>query len=180
MTQPLLPALALLLVGLAIATPFATPVANPKRKDRSSPLLRRPSLILIAAIILANAWSVGRLVAGLVAGTEGHRAGPLLVTGAGIWLLNVVGFALWYSRLDRGGPYPHFLFPQMESPDLARVDWEPTFADYLYLSFTNATAFSPTDVVPLSSWAKLTMMLQAVISLVTVILVIARAVSILQ
>ncbi|MGH8885204.1 MAG: hypothetical protein ACRDYX_08545 [Egibacteraceae bacterium] len=163
--------------------------SDPRTIDRPSPLLRRPSLIVIAVIILANAWSVGRLVVGLVAGTDGHGAGPLLLTGTGVWLTNVIVFALWYWRLDRGGlrtgaqadlPYPHFLFAQMGNPDLVPGDWGPTFADYLYLSFTNATAFSPTDVVPLSSWAKLTMMLQAVISLITVIFVIARAVNILK
>ncbi|HTC81214.1 MAG TPA: hypothetical protein VK848_06740, partial [Acidimicrobiia bacterium] len=89
----------------------------------------------------------------------------------------------------RGGPvarahahreHPDFLFPQMQTPELAAPDWEPGFADYFYLSFTNATAFSPTDVLPLSRWAKLMMMLQSIVSLVTVALVIARAVNILS
>ena len=82
----------------------------------------------------------------------------------------------WNGR--RGtDPYPDFLFPQMTSPDMAARDWRPQFADYLYLAFTNATAFSPTDTLPLSRWAKLTMMLQSAISLVTAALVIARAVN---
>jgi uncharacterized membrane protein len=98
-------------------------------------------------------------------------------------------FALWYWELDRGGPaarataprpYPDFLFPQMQSPELAPDNWEPSFTDYLYVSFTNATAFSPTDVMPLSRWAKLTMMLHSMVSVVTVALVIARAVNILK
>jgi hypothetical protein len=183
-TQPrwLLPALAgLLLVGIL--------VANPRRVDRLSPTLRVASMALIGVISLANIWSDGRLVLGLIRGTEGQNAGPLLLTGGAIWLTNVIVFALWYWELDRGGPaarvhaahpYPDFLFPQMQTPDLAPDDWEPSFVDYLYVSFTNATAFSPTDVMPLSRWAKLTMMIQSVVSLATVALVIARAVNILK
>ena len=178
----LLPALeGLLLVGLV--------VANPHRINRESPRVRAGSLVLIAVISLANAWSAIRLVDGLVRGTNGQEAGPLLMTGAAIWLTNVIVFTLWYWDLDRGGPvarahakrqHPDFLFAQMDRPDLAPEDWEPAFVDYLYLSFTNATAFSPTDVLPLSRWAKLTMLLQSAVSLVTVALVIARAVNILK
>ncbi len=122
-------------------------------------------------------------------GTEGGSAGPLLVTGGAIWLTNVIVFGLWYWEFDRGGPvaranatrmYPDFLFVQMTSPHLAPPDWEPAFSDYLYLSFTNAAAFSPTDVMPLSRWAKMAMTMQAVISIVTVALVVARAVNILK
>jgi hypothetical protein len=103
-------------------------------------------------------------------------------------LTNVIVFALWYWELDRGGPasraaarriHPDFLFPQMSVPDLVHPDWEPAFVDYLFLAFTNATAFSPTDTMPLSRWAKMAMMVQASISVVVVALVIARAVNIL-
>ncbi len=163
--------------------------ANPGRIDRTSKLLRAGSLALIGTISVTNAWSAGRLVDGLVQGTE--HAGPsrLLLSGGAIWLTNVIAFALWYWEFDRGGPvaralalraHPDFLFPQMESPDLAPPDWEPRFVDYVYLSFTNATAFSPTDVMPLSRWAKLTMLVQSAVSLMTVALVIARAVNILK
>ncbi|MFN2569748.1 MAG: hypothetical protein ABR564_09145 [Candidatus Dormibacteria bacterium] len=178
----LLPLLeSLLLIGLV--------AANPRRIERQSTALRGASIVLIAVISVANAWSAGRLVLGLTRGTEGQEAGPLLLTGAAIWLTNVIVFCLWYWELDRGGPaaratapapYPDFLFPQMQAPELAPPHWEAAFADYLYLSFTNATAFSPTDVLPLSRWAKLTMMLQSAVSLVTVALVIARAVNILK
>ena len=75
---------------------------------------------------------------------------------------------------------PDFLFPQMQAMEFAGPDWEPLYVDYLYLSFTNATAFSPTDVLPLSRWAKLVMMLQSMISIITVALVIARAVNVLK
>lgn len=178
----LLPTLAgLLLVALI--------VANPRRINRQSPALRVGSMMLIAIISLANAWSAGRLVADLLRGTETSDAARLLLTGGAIWLTNVITFALWYWELDRGGAverahairkHPDFLFAQMQSPELAPDDWEPAFADYLYLSFTNAAAFSPTDVLPLSRWAKLTMLLQSAISLSTVALVVARAVNTLR
>jgi uncharacterized membrane protein len=177
-----LPALeGLLLVALV--------AANPRRIDRQSKAIRLASLTLVAILTLANAWSVGSLVVGLVRGTEGENAGPLLVTGGAIWLTNVIIFGLWYWEFDRGGPvaranadrvYPDFQFVQMVSPDLAPPHWEPMFGDYLYLSFTNAAAFSPTDVMPLSRWAKMAMAVQASISIVTVALVVARAVNILR
>jgi len=164
-------------------------IANPHRIDRESRVLRTLGLTLAALISFGNAWSVVGLATGLVRGTEGEKAGPLLVTGGAIWLTNVIVFGLWYWEFDRGGPvdraagsapYPDLLFPQMTSPDLASPDWEPGFVDYLYVSFTNATAFSPTDVMPMTRWAKLTMLTQSVISVVTVALVIARAVNILK
>jgi hypothetical protein len=170
-----------LLVGLV--------AANPKRISRSSTPLRAASLTLIAAISLANAWSAGHLIRGLINHTEGSDAGPLLANGAAIYVTNIVVFGLWYWEFDRGGPvaraegrrpYPDFLFPQMSSPQLSAPNWEPNFIDYLYVSFTNATAFSPTDVMPLSRWAKLLMAVQSAVSLATVGLVIARAVNILK
>ena len=106
-----------------------------------------------------------------------------------IWITNVLVFGLWYWELDRGGPVarleahrrqPDFLFPQMTAPDATTPDWTPTFLDYLYTSFTNATAFSPTDTMPLTAWAKLLMMVQSLASLLTVSLVISRAVNILN
>ena len=163
--------------------------ANPRRIDTESRAIRLLSLTLVALLSLANAWSVARLVTGLVQGIAGNSAGPLLVTGGTIWLINVIVFALWYWEFDRGGPvarahairvYPDFQFVQMASPQMAPPDWEPTFGDYLYLSFTNATAFSPTDTMPLSRWAKMAMTAQAAVSIVTVTLVVARAVNVLR
>ena len=178
----LLPTLqALLLIALVMA--------NPRRLNTQSRVIRFLSLTLTALLSLANAYSLARLAIGLVQGTEGSSAGPLLITGGTIWLVNVIVFALWYWEFDRGGPvaranadrmYPDFQFVQMASPALAPPDWEPAFADYLYLSFTNATAFSPTDTMPLSRWAKLAMTVQAAVSIVTVALVVARAVNILR
>ena len=178
----LLPALeGLLLVALV--------VANPHRINRESQVIRVLSLILVAILSLANAFSVARLAVGLVQGTEGENAGPLLITGGAIWLTNVIIFGLWYWEFDRGGPvaradatrtYPDFQFVQMTSPQLAPPSWEPMFGDYLYLSFTNAAAFSPTDVMPLTRWAKTAMTVQSAVSIVTVALVVARAVNIFR
>ncbi|GAA2644043.1 hypothetical protein [Streptomyces lunalinharesii] len=178
-----------LLPGLETALLLVLVAADPFRIERASPLYRWTGLALIVLISTANGWSAVRLAVGLVRGIEGGDAGQLLVTGGGIWLTNIIAFALWYWESDRGGPvararavrrYPDFLFPQMATPQLAPEHWEPQFADYLYLSFTNATAFSPTDVMPLSRWAKLLMLLQSAVSLLTVVLVVARAVNILK
>jgi uncharacterized membrane protein len=179
----LLPGLALLLlVGLIIA--------SPTRIDRQSRALRSLSLLLIAVISIANAATAARLIIDLVRGIGIRAPSELLLTGAAIWLTNVIAFGLWYWEFDRGGPvaranakkpYPDFLFPQMGAPaELTPPEWEPEFVDYLYTSFTNATAFSPTDVMPLSRWAKLTMLGQSAVSLITVALVVARAVNILK
>ncbi|WP_233624793.1 DUF1345 domain-containing protein [Actinoplanes sp. ATCC 53533] len=160
--------------------------ANPGRESARTPMLRRLSLGLIAVASLGTAWSVFRLVADIAGGADTGSAAVLLGSGASIWLINVLTFAVWYWELDRGGaleraagrdPYPDFLFPQMTTAGVAPADWRPQFADYLYLAFTNATAFSPTDTLPLSRWAKLTMMLESAISLVTAALVIAKAVN---
>ena len=164
-------------------------VANPRRINRSSTRLRTASLALIAVISLANAWSAGHLVNGLVRGREGPDAASLLINGLEVYLTNIIVFALWYWDTDRGGPvarahgerpFPDFLFPQMTNRELAPADWGPTFVDYLYVSFTNATAFSPTDVMPLARWAKILMLIQSGVSLATVALVVARAVNILH
>ncbi|GAA0660659.1 hypothetical protein GCM10010193_09530 [Kitasatospora atroaurantiaca] len=179
----LLPALELaLLVALAIAHPH-------RHLDRSSPLLRSLSLSLVAAISLANAWSAVNLVRELLRGAGATSAVALLATGGAVWATNVIAFALWYWEWDRGGPaaralgtkaYPDFLFPQMQQEGIASPAWRPYFLDYFYVAFTNATAFSPTDTMPLSAWAKLLMITQSVVSLLTVLLVVARAVGILQ
>ncbi|MFG2123505.1 hypothetical protein [Streptomyces sp. NPDC048710] len=177
-----LPVLELVLLAGLIA-------ANPRRVEPRTRWLRWLGLGLISVISLANGLAALRLVGDLVSGRAGKDAVPLLLTGGGIWLTNVIVFALWYWEWDRGGPmaralgrqqHADFLFAQMQSPEVAPPDWEPAFLDYLYLSFTNSTAFSPTDVMPLSRWAKMLMMLQSSVSLVTVVLVVARAVNILK
>jgi len=178
-----------LLPALELAFLLVLSVANPVRMNRESSALRVASIGLVASITAANGTSAVLLATRLVAGTAGEQAGPLLLSGGSIYLTNVLAFALWYWETDRGGPHaraaarqphPDFLFPQMATPEVADPDWEPLFVDYLYLSFTNATAFSPTDTLPLARWAKLLMLGQAAVALVTVALVVARAVNVLR
>jgi len=120
--------------------------------------------------------------------SHGGSAQTLLVDALNIWVTNVIIFALWFWSTDRGGPptcgltkraEADFLFPQMTLHDRELGNWIPGFIDYLFLAFTNATAFSPTDTLPLTARAKLLMMTEAMISLLTVALVAARAVNIL-
>jgi uncharacterized membrane protein len=178
----LLPALeAALLVGLAITTP---------RRHRDESRLRRGLAIgLIALVSAANAVSLALLVNAILAGAK-TTGRDLLLGALAIWLTNILIFALWYWEMDGGGPgerehpeerrHTDFWFPQQAEPELRGPDWRPGFVDYLYLAFTNASAFSPTDAMPVSALAKLLMLGQALISLLTVLLVAARAVNVLQ
>ena len=177
-----------LVAALGGALLVAIVIVSPRHLDNRSRALRAFSLLAIAAISIANMVSGARLVIDLVNEQGIRDAGQLLLTGGSIWLTNVIVFSLWYWEFDRGGPVaravtprmiPDFLFPQMTAPQLSPPDWRPEYVDYLYLSFTNAMAFSPTDVMPMSRWAKLTMLLQSVVSLMIAVLVIARAVNIL-
>jgi hypothetical protein len=186
LTAPLPPDL---LPGVEGALLVATLVVNPLRFERGEAFLRWSSIVLIAVMSFANSVSAVLLIRAILQGKAGSSAAPLLGDAASIWATNVIAYALWYWELDRGGPaerargtkqLPDLMFPQMANPDLAPPDWEPYFIDYLYLSFTNATAFSPTDVMPLARWAKLTMLVQGAVSLALGALVIARAVNILR
>jgi uncharacterized membrane protein len=161
-------------------------ISNPGRLDRPHPRLRRLSLLLIGVLAATNLVSTILLVHVVLSGTK-VSAVSILASGAAIWLTNVIAFALWYWEFDRGGPgaraatpraTPDFLFPQMSDPRLDPT-WRATFLDYLYVSFTNATAFSPTDTMPLSRWAKILMLTQSLVSLITVGLVAARAINVL-
>ena len=176
-------------VGLCLLLLLALVLVNPQDIERRHMPLRAVMLAVVAALSISNAISGGQLVADLVNGKGISDAGTLLRTGGAIWLTNVVVFSLWYWLFDRGGlyarmlsddPYPAFMFPQMDATELAPPQWSPQYVDYLYLSFTNAMAFSPTDVMPLKHWAKLTMLLQSLVSLMIAVLVIARAVNILR
>jgi uncharacterized membrane protein len=178
-----------LVPGLASVLLLVVLIVNPMKLDARSRRLRPIAFALLTVISIGNAISAGRLIVDLVNATGIRTPETLLLTGAAIWTTNMIVFAIWYWEFDRGGPasramgsmqYPDFLFPQMTSPEYAPASWEPHFVDYLYLSFTNATAFSPTDVMPLARWTKLTMLGQSAVSLMTVALVIARAVNILK
>jgi uncharacterized membrane protein len=176
----LLPALEGLLVGgLMVASPRELEYEHPRRKQ--------VAIALIAFVSAANIYSLAALSKHLLrhAPVEGHA---LILSGMVIWLTNFAIFALWYWELDRGGPgkraaghdaAPDFLFPQMTDDRIEPRDWRPHFIDYLYVSLTNATAFSPTDTMPLTPMAKSIMGIQAVVSLVTLGLIVSRAVNIL-
>jgi uncharacterized membrane protein len=176
----LIPALeGVLLVGLSLATPRQLIHEHTGR--------RRTAILLTAFVSAANVFSLVELTHLLLHHnvSNGHE---LIVSGVLIWLTNFLIFALWYWEMDRGGPgrraaghdgAPDFLFPQMSDDRIEPRDWRPRFIDYLYVSLTNATAFSPTDTMPLTPMAKSVMGAQAIVSLVTIGLVVSRAVNIL-
>jgi uncharacterized membrane protein len=148
---------------------------------------REVTLALFAVIGVGNGLALAALLAGIVDGRE-QDGGELLAKGGAIWATNVIAFGLWFWTVDRGGPVrrvepdpppPDFQFPQMDNPKFAQPGWHPRLFDYLYVSFTNSIAFSPTDTMPLTRRAKALMLLEATVSGVTVLLVAARAVNIL-
>jgi uncharacterized membrane protein len=176
----MLPALEAILLGVLI-------IVSPLRVEGPHAVRRRLAVTLAMLASAANTISLVLLCHFLLNHNvpSGHQ---LIIAGVLIWLTNVIVFSLWYWELDRGGPgtraagedeLPDMLFPQMTSDDRFAPGWRPQFADYLYTSLTNATAFSPTDTLPLTIVAKLAMGLQSVVSLVTLGLVISRAVNIL-
>ena len=149
---------------------------------------REVGIALLALASLGNAFLVLCVIASPISGHETSGA-HLLLKGGTVWLTNVILFGLWYWLFDRGGPAsrlepgppsPDFQFPQMENPDLAAPGWRPHFVDYMYVSFTNSIAFSPTDAMPLSRWAKLLMLAEASTSALVILLVAARAVNIFK
>jgi hypothetical protein len=174
--------------------------ANPRRMTRQNRGLRRLSIALILLIAIANACALFLLVRALVTGGA-EQGSSLLLAAAQVWLTNVLVFALAFWELDRGGPVTRtqtrrpglppadFRFPQDEDDDAitevaarsaAKSGWVPAFPDYLYVSLTNSSAFSPTDTMPLSHRIKLLMSLQSVSALMLSVLVIARGVSLLK
>jgi len=142
--------------------------------------------LISSVVTLALIWSLGELIAGLPDKRE--SAVQLLRSALALWVSNILVFAAWYWRLDAGGSHERsrrgrhvegaFLFPQMNMPGQSRV-WMPGFVDYLHLAFNTSTAFSPTDVAPLTRWAKMLMMVQSIISLGTIVILAGRAVNIL-
>ena len=196
----------LAMMGLVLVPPYAEPgvpilvaavmgvmllalvIADPGKIDDRSKRVRRLSIALVAFLLLAALGSTVLLVYDLISGAEiTNEPYPLLLAGGKVWLGNNVAFAFLYWQLDRGGPaeraialrpYPDLAFPQDQGPELAPPGWRPMFWDYLYVAFTTANAFSPTDTMPLTHWAKGAMATQALISFLIVGLVIARAVNI--
>jgi uncharacterized membrane protein len=176
----LLPALEVVLLGgLWLGTPTELRLQHKGR--------RRLALALTIVVSAANIANLVLLSHELLHRSLSNGRG-LIVGGTFIWLTNVMVFALWYWETDRGGPAiraagedraPDFLFVQMNDDRIQPADWRPQFIDYLYLSLTNATAFSPTDTMPLTPMAKSMMGVQSIVSLVTLGLIVSRAVNIL-
>jgi hypothetical protein len=160
----------------------------PRRRLQQLGVRRTVSIGLLAVVSAANALLLTAVLASLVRGSERSGA-QLLLKAITVWMTNVVAFGLWFWAFDRGGPVrrlrseeppPDFQFPQMENPQLAAPGWRPQLVDYLYVSFTNSIAFSATDAMPLSRWAKLLMLIESAISAVTILLVASRAVNIFK
>jgi uncharacterized membrane protein len=169
-----------LLIGLFFATPNMLEHEHPRR--------RRVAIGLTAIVTAANIYSLGALTHFLLH-HKVENGRELIGSGVLIWLTNFLIFGLWYWELDRGGPgrraaghdgAPDFLFPQMNDDRIEPAGWRPTFFDYLYVALTNAAAFSPTDTMPLSVSAKGVMGAQSLVSIVTIGLIVSRAVNILQ
>jgi uncharacterized membrane protein len=168
-----------LLIGMFVVTPNVIEEEHPRR--------RRIALSLTAFVSLANIFSLGELMHLLLNHKVSDGRG-LIFAGVLIWITNLLIFALWYWEMDRGGPGkramgadgpPDFLFPQMSDDRIEPRGWRPKFIDYLYVSLTNNTAFSPTDTMPLTPMSKLVMGVQSVVSLLTIGLIVSRAVNIL-
>jgi len=161
---------------------------RPRRRLEQIGHRRTVAVGLLAVVSVANALALVALIGSLLSGEERSGA-ELLFKGLTIWGTNVIVFGLWFWGLDRGGPVrrcelnpplPDFQFPQLENPQLAEPGWRPRLVDYVYLSFTNSIAFSPTDAMPLTRWAKLLMLTESGVSAITVLLVAARSVNIFK
>jgi uncharacterized membrane protein len=176
----LFPLLELVMLGTLL-------VIDPGRIDDRSARVRRITVTMIALMAAGTLVGLAVLVYDIF-----HRpdlsAWNLLGRGAALWVTNIIVFSLLFWELDRGGPAERaagsdiplsLAFPENAMPEFASDGWTPRYPDYLYLAFTNATAFSPTDTLPVTTWAKMTMMLQSIVSLLTAILVIARAINVL-
>lgn len=180
-TRWLHPGMMALLLGALVA-------ANPAHITRRARWLRSLTSALIVSLAVVTLVGTAILIADLIRGSEvTEKASTLLASGALIWLGNVLVFSLLYWHFDSGGalaryrgdrPYRDFAFTQQMSPELAPPGWRPQYVDYLILGLTTSTAFSPTDVMPIAIWAKLTMALQSLIALTVLGLVIARAVNV--
>ena len=193
---------ALLPDKLTLGPPYSLPVFEgmlllvltivaPQRRPDEPTWHRSLAIGMIAVVNAANIASLGFLI-DLLFTTHFSSGTRLMLSAALIWVTNVIAFSLWYWELDGGGPHRRmvaraeggrgsdFLFPQMTTGDPDDAAWRPQYVDYLFVSFTTATAFSPTDTLPLSRWAKALMMVEALASLTTIGLLAARAVNLIK
>ena len=177
----IVPAIELLLLAAAM-------IRDPGRIDKRGPGSRRATIALAAVMTIATVAGVIVLIVDILDTNLIVTANSILGRGAALWVTNIIAFSLWYWLFDRGGPAeraagsgiaPSFAFPENATPELVGEGWWPRYHDYLYLAFTNATAFSPTDTLPLQAWAKMAMLAESVLSFLTAIMVIARAINVL-
>jgi hypothetical protein len=174
-------------IGIALILPMAA-VGLSAKKARWLRVERTIMLLFIVAMGVGTLANLGSLIGAMVRRSGEVGGIQLLASSIVVWVSNVLIFSLLYWRIDRGGPEarvnnagtrPDWLFPQAGAPEDAPPDWRPTFVDYLFLGFSTATAFSPTDALPLTSRAKMLMMLESTMSLGTIVVVASRAINIL-
>jgi hypothetical protein len=176
--------------GLQLVLLVLLVIADPGRITRRDRWMRLLSIGLVALLMLSALWATLLLVDQLIRGNGiTNSAADLLRAGAAVWVATIIAFSLLYWELDGGGAaqrahgmrrYPDFGFPQQLNPGVGPPGWRPRYVDHFYLAYTNASAFSPTDVMPLVSWAKMTMAVQSTLSIVVLGLVVARAVNIFK
>ncbi len=184
-----IPGIRYLIPSLELALLIPLAVVAPHRHVYESGRRRTLAVSVTAIVSIVNVIALGFLIHYMVSAGPLVAGRQLLLAGAQIWFTNVIVFGLWYWELDGGGPPARlrdpsaprdFAFVQMTDPEVAKPGWRPHFSDYFYLSFTNSTAFSPTDTMPLSATSKLLMLGESAISMLTLLLVAARAVNILS
>jgi hypothetical protein len=168
--------------GVLLVVLLTNDLSSPSERSQA----RRLVLVIVGLLVAAALWATALLVRDLIKGTGvSNDPSELLASGAIVWLGNNLAFGLLYWLMDGGGPMARlrhpasidFAFTQQMSPELAQPGWRPVFLDYLHLGFTNATAFSPTDVMPLTIRAKYAMLVQSTVALALFGLVVARAVN---
>jgi hypothetical protein len=183
----LFPAWVPYVLGVAVITPMAG-AGFTAGKGRWESLERTIAILFFLVVGAGILVILAKLMSAMVRRPDEVSGMQLLTSSIGVWITNVLAFALLYWQLDRGGPgarenkeriKPDWLFPQTGASEEAPPDWQPTFVDYLFLGFSTATAFSPTDALPLTSRAKILMMIESSISLVTIVVVASRAINIL-
>ena len=174
-------------IGIALILPMVA-VGLSAEKARWLRVERTIMLLFIVAMGVGTLANLASLIRAMVRRSGEVGGLQLLASSIVVWVSNVLIFSLLYWRIDRGGPEarannagtkPDWLFPQAGAPEDAPPDWRPTFVDYLFLGFSTATAFSPTDALPLTSRAKMLMMLESTMSLGTIVVVASRAINIL-
>ena len=175
-----------LLPSLEAALILLLLLGNPSRLAKHAQRVHQVAVAFVVLLVVAALWATVLLIYDLIQGTGvTNSPSELLASGGLVWLGNNLAFALLYWLIDSGGPLARsrnpvpvdFAFTQQMSPELAPPGWKPVFLDYLHLGFTNATAFSPTDVMPLTHRAKYTMLVQSTVALALLGLVVARAVN---